>query len=364
MSQVPVYVSGYTNEKSTGIYLYAFDTTTGTLSLETLAAESANPSWFCFHKSGQHLYATNEVASFNNANTGYISAYNRDPQTGKLTLANQQVTNGQHPCHAACDSIGNFLVAANYTGGSVSVFPINAPGSPESNLGDVISFSDHNQHYNHTMSVPTRQEKAHCHSVDFDPIADRYIFVNDLGCDLLVTYLFDKQSGSISPHSTFSFPPGTGPRHLKFAPNHNNFCYVVGELSNDVFMLEFDFEGGKFNEIQRVHALPQDFEGDNLGAEIDISPNGKFLYVSMRGYDAITIFEINEWTGKLSLVGYQPTGGKHPRHFTIDPTGQFLLVGNTDSDNIVVFKIDQATGLLEQVSSVEHVKPTCIRFWT
>ncbi|RCH78070.1 hypothetical protein CU097_000519, partial [Rhizopus azygosporus] len=115
---------------------------------------------------------------------------------------------------------------------------------------------------------------------------------------------------------------------------------------------------GKFNEIQRVHALPQDFEGDNLGAEIDISPNGKFLYVSMRGYDAITIFEINEWTGKLSLVGYQPTGGKHPRHFTIDPTGQFLLVGNTDSDNIVVFKIDQATGLLEQVSSVEHVKPT------
>ena len=96
-------------------------------------------------------------------------------------------------------------------------------------------------------------------------------------------------------------------------------------------MLDFNFNEGKFNQVQVVQALPEDFKGENLGAEIDITPNGKFLYVSMRGYDAITIFKIDEYSGKLSLNGYQNTGGKHPRHFTFDPTGSHLLVGNKAS---------------------------------
>ncbi|KAG1143642.1 hypothetical protein G6F37_006016 [Rhizopus arrhizus] len=364
MPNLPVYVSGYTDDKGKGIYLYNFDTDNGTLLLKGLAAESVNPSWICFHKSGQHVYATNEVSSFKGENVGYVSAYKRDEKTGMLELVNEQATMGGDPCHATCNATGNFLVVGNYTSASVSVLPIRAPGSPQSSLDQVSSSLKHDELYKNTMGVPSRQEKAHCHSVNFDPIAERYVFVNDLGCDLLAVHQFDKESGTLTPHTTFSFPTGTGPRHLKFAPNHNNFCYVLGELSNDIFMLEFDFEQGKFIEIQRIHALPKDFKENNLGAEIDISANGKFLYASMRGYDAITIFEINEWTGKLTLVGYQPTGGKCPRHFTIDPTGQYLLVANQDSDNIVVFKMNTTTGLLEQVSSIEHPQPTCVQFWS
>ncbi|CEP15608.1 hypothetical protein [Parasitella parasitica] len=363
-TELPVYVSGYTNEQSVGIYQYSFNTRTGALTPKGLAVESVNPSYFTFHAGNQHLYTVNEVGEYKGQKTGYVSAYARNKETGELTLLNEQPSGGEDPCHAVVDTTGNHLLVANYTGGSASVFPINNPGAPDSVLGEMICKAVHNQTHQATLGVPDRQEKPHVHSIDLDPIAQHYAFCNDLGCDALVTYKFDRNStGELTHHSTFEFPKGTGPRHLKFAPNHNNFCYVVCELSNDVYMLEFNFHEGVFYKVQQIHALPQDWDGEDLGSEIDITPNGKFLYVSMRGYDALTIFKIDERTGKLGLVGYQKTGGKHPRHFTLDPTGSFVLVGNKDSDNIAVFKINPDTGFLTQVSSVAHVQPTCIQFW-
>lgn len=327
--ELPVYVSGYTNDKSVGIYQYSFNTTTGVLTPKGLAVESVNPSYFTLHASNQHLYAVNEVGEYKEQKTGYVSAYTRNKETGELTLVNEQPSGGEDPCHATLDATGNYLLVANYSGGSASVIPIKNPGAADSALGEIISNPIHSETYQATLGVPERQEKPHVHSIDLDPIAQHYAFCNDLGCDVLVTYKFDRNhTGALSNHSTFEFPKGAGPRHLKFAPNHNNFCYVVSELSNDVYMLEFNFHEGKFYKVQQIHALPEDWQGENLGSEIDISPNGKFLYVSMRGYDAITIFEIDERTGKLTLVGYQNTGGKHPRHFTFDPTGSFILVGN------------------------------------
>lgn len=331
--QEEVYVSGYTSDKSEGIYRYSFDSETGALSLKGLAATSVHPSYFTIHKSNQHLYAVNEVVNYKGEKTGYVSAYYRNKETGELKLINEQPSGGEHPCHAVCDSTGSFLLVANYTGGSAAVFPVLSPGAPaDSSLGEMVSNPIHSESYKNTSGVPERQEKPHVHSIDLDPIAQQYAFTNDLGCDLLVTYKFDRKAAaagsSLTPHSTFEFPTGSGPRHLKFAPNNNNFCYVITELSNDIYMLEFNFHEGKFYQVQKIHALPEDFKGENLGSEIDISPNGKFLYASMRGLDAITIFQIDEFSGKLSLVGFQNTGGKHPRHFTIDPTGAYLLVGN------------------------------------
>ncbi|CAO3645484.1 unnamed protein product [Mucor hiemalis] len=354
--QEEVYVSGYTSAESEGIYRYSFDTETGVLTLKGLAAKLFIPlTLHCIR-----------VVDYKGEKTGYVSAYYRNKETGELKLINEQPSGGEHPCHAVCDSTGNFLLVANYTGGSAAVFPILSPGAPESSLGEAVSNPIHSESYKNTSGVPDRQEKPHVHSIDLDPIAQQYVFTNDLGCDLLVTYKFDRKpsQGTLTPHSTLEFPTGSGPRHLKFAPNNNNFCYVVTELSNDIYMLEFNFHEGKFNQVQKIHALPEDFEGENLGSEIDISPNGKFLYTSMRGLDAITIFKIDEFSGKLSLVGFQNTGGKHPRHFTIDPTGSYLLVGNAESNTIVVFKIDAEKGTLTQVSSVEHSEPTCIQFWS
>ncbi|KAI9255503.1 Lactonase, 7-bladed beta-propeller-domain-containing protein [Sporodiniella umbellata] len=349
MSQIPLYVSGYNSQ---GIYLYTFDTESGTLCSQGLAAESQAPSWLSYHQG--HLYAINEVDSFEGREgTGYVTAY-RIGEQGQLEVTGQQASEGSEPCHATVDRTGSYLLVSNYSGGSVAVLPLKP------SLGQAVSVVHHDTLFKHTLGIPDRQEKAHCHSINVDPLAGHYAFVNDLGCDLLAIHRFDQ--GLLHPHSHFTFPKGTGPRHLAFAPNHNHFVYVLGELSNELFMLEFDFDQGKLNEIQRIPALPEGAQGDSLGAEIEFSPNGKFLWVSIRGQDILTVYEVNERTGKLSLLAHLPTAGQHPRYFTLDPTGNFLLVANKDSNTIVVFRFNAQQGSLDPVSRIHHTEPTCLRF--
>ena len=105
---------------------------------------------------------------------------------------------------------------------------------------------------------------------------------------------------------------------------------------------------------------PAHAPGDST-AEIQIHPSGRFLYGSNRGHDSIVVFAIDGATGKLRLVGHEPTRGKTPRNFILDPTGHYLLAANQDSDNIVVFRIDGRTGKLSANGSVLAVPaPSCI----
>ncbi|KAF7721461.1 hypothetical protein EC973_004663 [Apophysomyces ossiformis] len=312
-----VYVSGYTDGKSEGIYKYEFDSNTGQLSQCRLAAEPCkHPSYFALDPTKQRLYAVNEVVEYEGENTGYVSAYERR-ENGSLSLIGQQPSGGEHPCYAVLDRKSQWLLVANYTGGNVASMPLEPTlGKPR------VSRHDKKE----TGAVSARQEKPHAHSIDFHPSDDTWAFSMDLGCDVAVTYRLDNQTGTLTPNSTFAFPDGTGPRHLVFSPIDSSVAYVVGELSNMIFGLKFS--NGEFTEIQRIDGLPQDFEGENLASEIDITPNGKFLYASMRGHDSIAIYRIDKESGRLTLVDRPSSGGEHPRHFTIDPSGQYLLVGN------------------------------------
>jgi len=119
-----------------------------------------------------------------------------------------------------------------------------------------------------------------------------------------------------------------------------------------------------FRAIQTVLMLPTAFSGRNDAAEIEIHPNGRFLYASNRGHDSIVVFAVDPTNGTLKQVEDVPTGGKEPRHFTIDPTGHFLLAENQLSDTIVEFRIDSATGKLTPAGETLSVpSPVCITFF-
>ena len=64
-------------------------------------------------------------------------------------------------------------------------------------------------------------------------------------------------------------------------------------------------------------------------------PSGEFLYGSNRGHDSITVFRIDQSTGKLTTVEREPTQGKTPRNFRMDPTGKYLFAANQQSDSVV-----------------------------
>ncbi|CAO3665132.1 unnamed protein product [Umbelopsis vinacea] len=347
------YISSYTDDGGEGIYLYSFEN--GKLTLDSLAAATNSPSFLAFHPHRQYVYCVNEHREFDKDGSGGVSAFERDTTTGALKLLNSVSSKGADPCYITIDSAGSHVLVANYTGGSVASYPIRSDGS----LGEVTTFI---QHSGESKVNPDRQEKAHAHSINLTP-SEQFAIALDLGADKAVVYSYDRPHGTLTTKSEYKFQPGDGPRHLVFAPFNRSWLYAVAELTNDIVFLEMSEESGSLQEIQRVAALPEDFKGENLAAEINILPSGKFLYASMRGHDSLAIFAINENNGKLTKVGHQSTEGAHPRHFGIDPTGEYIIVANKDSHNVVVFKIDQDTGLLTKESEVQHRQPVCIKFW-
>ncbi len=121
---------------------------------------------------------------------------------------------------------------------------------------------------------------------------------------------------------------------------------------------------GTFEAVQTISTLPDDFKGQNLGAEIKIAPSGRFVYASNRGDDSLAIYAVDQETGKLSLVGHESTQGIGPRDFTIDPSGALLLVANQDTDTVVTFWINQDSGMLTATGHVAKVPtPVCLQLY-
>ena len=137
---------------------------------------------------------------------------------------------------------------------------------------------------------------------------------------------------------------------------------MINELHNTVTAFTWDSNSGTLSELHTITTLPRDFDGQTYTAEVQVHPSGKFLYGSNRGHDSIAAFTVDQSTGRLTPIEYEPTQGKTPRNFGIDPTGRYLLAENQASDTIVVFRIDQRTGALESTGNVVEVaSPVCVK---
>lgn len=351
------YVGTYTLEgsKSKGIYAYRYDAATQEITPLGLAAETTNPSWVAIHPNGRFLYAVNEVPNYKGPNSGGVSAFSIDRASGKLTFLNEVASRGADPCYITVDKTGKYVLVANYTGGSVAVFPVSEDGK----LGEASAFVQHTGHGPNAK----RQEAAHAHSIDMSP-DNRFAFVDDLGLDELLVYKFDASKGTLTPNDPpfAKLPPGAGPRHFALHPS-GKFAYVVAEMHSTVTAFSADLKAGTFTPMQNTSALPADFKGENDDAEIEIHPSGKFLYASNRGHDSITLFSVDSAKGTVTPVEYTPTQGKEPRSFEIDPTGKLIFAQNQHSDTIVLFRIDEKTGKLTPTGKVLEVgQPVCVKF--
>jgi 6-phosphogluconolactonase len=352
-----VYVGTYTTGKSEGIYLYRFDLSSGQLKHVATTRRVVNPSFLTLAPSRRYLYAVNEVQEFAGKKSGAISAFAIDQRTGELRLLNQQPSLGADPCYVDVDAGGRFVLIANYTGGNVTVFPVQSDGS----LGES---TDMKQGRGSSVNRE-RQEGPHAHCIVLDP-TNRFAYSCDLGTDKIMIFRFDARNGKLLPGETpwVQVKPGTGPRHLAFHPS-GKYVFVLNELHSTVTVFTRDPEKGSLKELQTLTTLPQDFTGTNTSADIHVSLDGRFVYCSNRGHDSIAIFAIDPRNGTLMSVGHESTRGMTPRNFAIDPTGAFLLVANQKSDNIVVFRLDQKTGQLSSTGQTAEVpSPVCLKFTT
>jgi 6-phosphogluconolactonase len=349
-----VFVGTYTRQDSKGIYAFRFQPSTGKLTPIGLAAETENPSFLTIHPNHRFLYAVNEISNFEGQSAGSVSSFSIDPKTGMLTPINKTTTRGTIPAHLVVDKTGKSLVVANYGSGSTVAFPVNADGS----IAPASAFVQHTG-----SSTGPRQKGPHAHAVVLSP-DNRFVFVPDLGLDQILSYRLDPAKSTLTPADP-PFTPvtqGSGPRHFAFHPN-GSFAYSLSEMGSLVTAFAYDRSTGTLKSLQTISTLPKDFTGTNNSAEIEVHPNGKFLYASNRGHDSIAVFTIDPRNHALTLVENVPTQGKMPRNFAIDPTGAFLLAANQNTNNIVIFRIDQATGRLTPTGdNITAPVPVCLVF--
>ena len=351
-----LYVGTYTHTDSEGIYRYFMDPASGELTAAGVAARTEEPSFLAIHPDLHTLYAVNETMEYQGKPGGAVSAFHIDPDGGDLSFLNKQATHGGAPCHLSVDATGRFVLVANYAGGNLAVFPVQADGSLNE-ASDVI------QHEGSSVN-PRRQQEPHAHSINLTP-DNRFAIAADLGIDKLMVYRLDLERGKLLPHDPpyATVEPGSGPRHFTFHPN-GRFAYVINEIGSTVTAFAYDADGAVLQEIQTISTLPAGWEGNSSTADIHVSPSGRFLYGSNRGHDSIAIFAVDAQRGTLTVVGYESTRGRTPRNFAIDPTGTFLLAANQGTNNIVVFAIDRESGALEPTGVEANVPmPVCLVFY-
>jgi 6-phosphogluconolactonase len=352
-----LFVGTGTNTGSKGIYLFHFDSSTGELQPQGLAAEAPNPSFLALSPDKQFLFAVNEIDTYQGAKTGAVSSYGLDKASGKLTLINTVASGGSGPCHVNTDQTGRVLLVANYSGGSAASFQIDWNGR----LSNAVS----EFHYESTGpgQVKDRQEASHAHHATTSP-DNRFVYINDLGLDRIHIYKLDPAKAKLTPNQPAEWvaAPGSGPRVLRFHPN-GQWAYCVNELSSTIDLLTWDTKTGALTLVQKTELLHKDSKGISSAAEIIFDKQGKYAYASNRGDDFLMGFAIDQSNGKLTFPRQTPCGGKTPRHIALDPTEGWLLAADQGSDVIAVFRRDPKTGQLQTSGPTASVQsPECLLF--
>ena len=348
---------GHVDGKGKGIYFLALDGKNGKIDRDTLygrnAFHSVNPSFLAVSPDKKTLFAVNELNP-NDGDSGTVSSYLIDSLTHELYYINNQKTGAYAPCHVSVDATGSYIFVANYVGGVLKMYPVYKSGS----IGDASQTIK----LEGSSTNKNRQESSHPHSINISP-NNKFAYVPDLGTDKIMIYRLDLENGMMLPAEQpfVKVQNGAGPRHFAFHPNGEK-AYVINELDATVNAFDYNDANGQLTEIQSITTLPPDYKGFNGCADIHVHPSGKFLYASNRGHNSIVIYNINEVTGQLTLVGHEPTKGKFPRNFVIDPSGHYLLVANQNTNGIFLFKINQKTGELEVVDKTKVPTPVCLKF--
>ena len=354
MEKTVVYIGSYSSPSGEGIYPFALDRSSGKLTQAHSPVKIENPSYLAVNADGSRLYSVIETKTYRGKKGGGVAAFSADA-SGALSPLGEQPTLGEDPCYLSTDGRGEYLLAANYSGGSMAVFPLGKDGS-------VLPQSCLTAHAG-SGPIPERQSEPHVHCTDFTP-GESFIFAVDLGLDAVKLYRLDRALGTVEPEpgAEMRLRPGSGPRHAVFRDALKT-AYVVNEIASDLAVFRYG-EDYRFEPLQYISTLPVGFRGKNTAAAVRISPDGRFLYASNRGHDSIAVFRICE-DGLLRAVGFYPSGGRGPRDFAIDPRGEFLLAANEKSGNVAVFRLDRETGIPEPAGeSVSLHSPVCIRFRT
>ncbi|MHB1483704.1 MAG: lactonase family protein [Saccharofermentanales bacterium] len=350
-----IIVGTYTTDTpSQGIYEITIDLVTGELSDLKLIASVPDPSYLAISENGKNLYATNESADFLASGQGSVAGFTLIDNVWQKNF--ESLSGGKLPCHAAVDRTGRMLAISNYLDGMVRLFFLDENGAMQN---DFIDLPGSGRGPN-----PDRQECSHAHQCIF---VQNELWCCDLGTDRIRRYLLpeinnekisaDDFTGSqeIKELEPIVFPAGCGPRHLVMHPGGER-AYLVTELTNEIFVIRNKNDG--WNIESRFNCLPEKLDQtESYAAAIRLVDSGRKLFVSNRGNDSLSIFELAGDGAVIKREAVTGCGGKWPRD--ILPVSDYVLCACQNSDEITCLRADE-NGIYYVCSRISVPSPACL----
>jgi len=315
----------YTKRDSEGIYTADFNQ--GILSNLELKFPLQNPTYFA--RMDHTMLAVSQKDK-----QGGIACFEHGQ------FVNEVMQDGSTPCFVDAIPDKKMVLSANY------------------HLGNIITYAYMPKKGIRLIQKIEYGTGSHAHYVKYFKQLDE-VLVSDLGLDRIVAYTVD-QYLMLHPKYTFSTKPGQGPRHLIVHPT-KPIIYSFCELTSELLVLVHDGYG--LRQVQALSTLPANQQEIKSGAAIRIDQKGKFIYLTNRGHDSISVFKLDETGKHAEMIQNIKSEGVHPRDFNLSPDGKYLVVVHKDSDNAVVFTIDHLSGKLTLLNK-DFIVPegVCVEF--
>lgn len=341
---ISTYTEGFFNEGpngSKGIYLCEFNDNNNEFKVLSYFSDSINPSFIKLSKNKECLFVACEKLP-----PSRIDNYLVD-KDGNLSFNDCITLDYRSICYVSNNDENSFVSFANYGSGEVFSYAYDNSYKFTKFLGNYKNSN------NEIGPNKNRQELPHAHSIRLIESINKYVSC-DLGCDKIS--FFDVCENGIKPSNIndIKVNPGYGPRHTVNTKD-GKYLYVSCELENRI--LVFEFINDEYVLIDDLSSLPNGFCGENTCADIHISDDEKYIFVSNRGNDSIGQYEIKK-DGRLSLIKHISVNGKGPRNFAV--CDDYIICANQDSNDCKVLEIKDGLLTGKVLGSLDIISPVCI----
>ncbi|WP_124057514.1 lactonase family protein [Vaginisenegalia massiliensis] len=331
-------LGGYTKRLNDGLYEIEFDESKAKFGSKHLISPLKQSTFMTLSSDKRYLFAIHK----GDENSGIVAFEKKDGHWHEI----DRLLNSTIPgCHLSYRSLSRTIYVSNYHLGQIQCYQLKE----DNKLTELTTI----QH--HGSSIHPNQKSPHVHYTCLSD-DESLLYVCDLGTDHVLTYQVNAE-GELSLRDQLKFPAGTGPRHLVKHP-HKKYYYAIGELGNTTSLLKPDKQG-RLTIEQTILNIPSDQVQASAGSAIRTSQDGRFLYVSTRFHNSLSVFEINQENGQLNFIQCIETMGQIPRDFCLDASDSFVLVPHQDSDFISIFERNPETGLLKFIQN-DTKAPECV----
>lgn len=340
------YVGTYTHETTVGIHVYDIDMEKGRLT-EQSVAEINNPSYLTLSKDGRFLYsiADEGVASF------------EVDENGNLTRTSQERIGGMRGCFVEVDSQNRYLFVGGYHDGKVTMMRLNPDGTIEGIADGIfhrgVAYTRTERRIDHPM--------VSCVKLTRD---EKYLLAVDHGLSQVKVYRIDYEAGKLKLAHIIRCVLDAAPRTIRFS-HDGRFCYILDEVANlvEVYRYEDKDDEPEFERIQKVSVLDKDYNMLTESTCMCQSFKGDYMYVTIDGYNGMSVFKRDNETGLLSFEQLTKISGDFPKSVSVLPGDEYVAVLNHDSNEIRTFQVfhGERPHFVQRSAPVKVNQPNCIR---